>query len=196
MKTRTSVISILFAITLFSSCCEENKKDLAICKDNLAKCQDECIEIAPQEGSNFVLSLNLSEDPKKNRFQTVYVESPTNNSGNIYALGAQFSFEGFDGDTYVNVKMDSLILRRLAGDSFKIKKVFNPKYFEGQKEFNIDIIIVGIPNDTNKRDQSTYTGDIYPIEKLGVGDLIRIRVFENERLDVFTGPKIWELYVK
>lgn len=188
MKRVLLILLLVGILTAFYGCCKKCKAELELCRNG-------CKETPPQPGSEFTLSIIMQKDNEKNRFQTIFVESPDKtNIGNSFALAGYFTYESYDDRTkeYINVNINKIGLRRLSGKGHKITDVAAiPIKNDGEKNI-IRIFVDTVSIGSGLYDEHIFNSGInFPT--LGIGDVFETNIsfdYENE-----WGPRICELYV-
>ncbi|WP_299257292.1 hypothetical protein [uncultured Aquimarina sp.] len=152
---------------------------------NLVGC---CTNREPESKKRFYLTLSLNSDsPYNNEVQTIFIESPDDNSGDVFVIGTRIEADKNESDTgYSNVKLDNITLRRLSGKNYGIVSI--DENIDGNSTYkHIIRITIDKIKDIPENDEVTYEKPVI-IPNLNLNDQIEITVNNLHKPTI--GPKI------
>ncbi|QNJ96773.1 hypothetical protein [Constantimarinum furrinae] len=167
MKLISKVFYLLLGILLLNSCCSN-------CPPKCEECpQTECTDRKPSVEDEFFLSIRMDESaPYSDKFQTIFVESPMDETGDVFVIGSKIKgIKDVQTNVYKDVGFKDITLRRLAGQTYGITNIEliddHPNYRYVLK-VSIDSIANTPENDQVKYSQNIIIPEITPNDKLEV----------------------------
>ncbi|WP_299437882.1 hypothetical protein [uncultured Aquimarina sp.] len=142
----------------------------------------------PESKKRFYLTLSLNNDsPYNNEIQTIFIESPNDNSGDVFVIGTKIEADKNKNDLgYSNIKLDNITLRRLSGSNYGIVSI--DENIDGNSTYkHIIRITIDKIKDIPENDEITYEKSVI-IPSLNLNDQIEITVTNLHKPTI--GPKI------
>jgi hypothetical protein len=167
MKSILKVVFLLSFALLLNSCCSN-------CPPKCDECpQNECADRKPSVEDEFFLSIRMDEAaPYSDKFQTIFVESPIDETGDVFVIGSKIKGKKDEqSNTYKDVAFKDITLRRLAGQNFgitNIEMIDDHPNFRYVLKVSIDSIANTPENDQVKYPEEIIIPEIKPNDKLEV----------------------------
>ena len=148
-----------------------------------------CPNREPQSKKAFYLTLSLdNQAPYKNNLQTIFIESPNDDSGDVFVIGSRIRAKVKDSSKrYSNIQFYDITLRRLSGKNYGIVEIDEDISGDSTFKYILRISIDKLPN-IPQNDEVTYKKSIPEIPQLSPNDQIEIQVTNLHQPGI--GPKI------